>query len=149
MVEATDLDLHANVLVSIDQGVSIIADGISHRVYVNSDKPIETRAFSYLPPSSKFQFVVSSKSFSFGVPYSVYLKKINQRDLANYTTSSLNNRRILSTSTNWMDSMIEKGDFDYSTTTASGGNSSINMLDLFKVFSITMEEDQDALLVLT
>ena len=136
------------MLVSIDQGVSIIADGISHRVNVNSDKPTETRAFSYLPPSSKFQFVVSSKSFSFGVPYSVYLKKINQIDLVNYTTSSLNNRRIL-TSTNWMDSMIEKGDFDYSTTTASGGNSSINMLDLFKVFSITMEEDQDALLVLT
>lgn len=70
-------DLHANILFSSNSGIQVIPDGLTQRIFMHSDKPVETRYFTYLPPSPKFSFTLNTRAFTFGVPYTIMIKKMS------------------------------------------------------------------------
>jgi hypothetical protein len=62
-------DLHASLLVSLDQTVGVLADGLPQRAL--------NRHFTFLPPTDKFQLTVSARSLKFGSPFEVLIKRVN------------------------------------------------------------------------
>lgn len=92
LIEAKS-DLHATLLVSLDSDLKIIPDAISQHIYLNSDKESEDRYFLYLPPSSKFNFFLNVRSYTFGLPYTLYMKSLSSSDIDSVDNHTL--RRAL------------------------------------------------------
>jgi len=72
-------DVHASVLVSLDQTVSVLADGLPTRVFVVNET---TRKYTFLPPSDRFQLAVAAKAYTFGVPYEIQLRRVMLNNLS-------------------------------------------------------------------
>lgn len=112
--------------------MNIVPDGVPLRLFVNSEFEDETRYFTYLPPSDKFQLAVNLKSYTFGMPYSLSLKQLSLQKIPSVL------RNLMIDNSPWW-TKYEKNGFDL--TFHSNETTIVGGMDLFKVIPIQMEYD--------
>eukprot|EP00347_Sterkiella_histriomuscorum_P004193 403361391 len=81
IVTAISQDLHASLLLSQDSDLTLISDGQPHTINITSQSSQESRYFTYLPPSQKFQLGISAMSLGSSIDtiYSVHIKQISTK----------------------------------------------------------------------
>lgn len=82
-------DLHSSLLLSQESDLTLLTDGLPTLVNFQANElTSETRYFSYLPPSKKFQLSVSAVAGKLDIDFTLSIKKIS-------TKPESANRRIL------------------------------------------------------
>lgn len=70
-------DLHASVVMSQDSDLTVLPDGVANHLNFKNYSRYETKYFSYLPPSNKFQLALNAYSNPTGVNYSISIVKFS------------------------------------------------------------------------